>query len=85
MLIAAVHLAALRLDCLSSLAVAITDTLERSHEMANPAESARRAADLARIAHDELKSTVAELLAVEDAAGSRLALASPKPPGNWTI
>jgi hypothetical protein len=79
-LIAAVHIAACKLDCLVSLALAITDTLDRSAEMADPAESARQAADLARIAVDELRLVAGDLIEAEDAAALFITAAMEPPP-----
>lgn len=53
-LLTAVHGAAFQVHCLSSLTASITETLDSAGDMLDPLQNARRAADLARIACNEL-------------------------------
>src|SRR5437868_3945889 len=70
--LAAIHAVTLKIHCLGSLTLAIGDTLVAGGETRNPVEGAEIAADLARIAFDELRSLERRLVEIEQRAAELL-------------
>lgn len=68
MLLAAVDVAAAQVDCISSLALSMIELLDQAPARADPLETARRAADLARITFDQLRLVADGLTITEENA-----------------